>query len=75
MWTQALNLLFGPRSSRMQTSEMEARLNFFFFFFSSLENITAITILWGSMIKCKLAYRLVLGGREKERWVKILKIM
>lgn len=46
-----------------------------FFFFSSLENITAITILWGSMIKCKLAYRLVLGGREKERWVKILKIM
>ena len=33
MWTQALNLLFGPRSSRMQTSEMEARLNFFFFFF------------------------------------------
>ena len=58
----------------MQTSEMEARLNFSFFFFS-LENITAITILWGRMIKCKLAYRLVLGGREKERWVKILKIM
>lgn len=58
----------------MQASEMEARLNFFFFFFS-LENITAITILWGGMIKCKLAYRLVLGGREKERWVKILKIM
>lgn len=57
----------------MQTSEKEARLNFFFFF-SSLENITAITILWGGMIKCKLAYRLVLGGREKERWVKILKI-
>lgn len=47
----------------------------FLLFFFSLENITAITILWGGMIKCKLAYRLVLGGREKERWVKILKIM
>lgn len=32
-------------------------------FFSSLENITAITILWDGIIKCKLAYRLVLGGQ------------
>lgn len=45
------------------------------FFFFSLENITAITILWGGIIKCKLAYRLVLGGREKERWVRIFKIV
>lgn len=44
-------------------------------FFFSLENITAITILWDGIIKCKLAYRLVLGGRENERWVKIFKIM
>jgi hypothetical protein len=52
---------------------MEPRLNFYFFFPLSLENITAITILWGGIIKCKLAYRLVLGGRE-ERWVKVFKI-
>lgn len=57
-----------------QPSDMEDRLNFYFFFFS-VENITAITILWGGIIKYKLAYRLVLGGREKERWVKIFKIM
>lgn len=44
------------------TSEREPRLNFYFFF-SSLENITAITILWDGIIKCKLAYRLVLGGQ------------
>ena len=44
-----------------QTSETD-----FYFFFFSLENITAITILWGGMIKCKLAYRLVLGaGRRR----------
>lgn len=47
----------------------------FLLFFFSLENIIAITILWGGIIKRKLAYRLVLVGREKERWVKIFKIM
>lgn len=52
----------------------EAMAQFLLFFFS-LENITAITILWDGIIKCKLAYRLVLGGRENERWVKIFKIM
>lgn len=40
----------------------------------SLENITAITILWGGIMKCKLAYRLVLGGREA-RCAKIFLIM
>lgn len=59
---------------KAQPLEMEAWLNFYFFFFS-LENIIAITILWGGIIKRKLAYRLVLVGREKERWVKIFKIM
>lgn len=29
--------------------------------------------MWDGIIKCKLAYRLVLGGRETERWVKISK--
>lgn len=58
---------------RLQRSSHDSISRFFFFF--SLENITAITILWDGIIKCKLAYRLVLGGREKERWVKIFKIV
>lgn len=76
MWAQVLSPALGAEVlvKAQPSFRMERRLNFCFFFFS-LENITGITILWGGIIKCKLAYRLVLGGREKERWAKIFKIM
>lgn len=60
-WAQACNLLFPRFSGRRSLLRWSQGSISAFFFSPSLGNITGITILWGSIIKCKLAYRLVLG--------------